>query len=204
MSASGERLPDGKQIIDASGLHPGLIDAHVHFRDPGVTRKEDFSTGSTAAVCGGITTVIDMPNQIHRPRRPSRSTCSAWCIRQTPTTSFRWRREERSDWLQDLVRSQLQIVWSRSQHAALQRKCKRMRSLAVVGTFRGPCTLLTRSAHPEGVAFALRRPGHCSVGDSCGGKCVAGAIDRDSVSRETSYMPAGCQRRAADSGRGQF
>ncbi len=95
MSASGERLPDGKQIIDASGLHPGLIDAHVHFRDPGVTREEDFSTGSTAAVCGGITTVIDMPNQIHRPRRPSRSTCSAWCIRETPTTSFRWRREER-------------------------------------------------------------------------------------------------------------
>ena len=48
------------------GLHilPGLIDAHVHFRDPGVTHKEDFATGSTAAVCGGITTVIDMPNQI--------------------------------------------------------------------------------------------------------------------------------------------
>jgi hypothetical protein len=74
----------------------------------------------------------------------------------------------------------------------------------LVGTFRGPCTFLTRSAHPEGVAFALRRPDHCSVGDGCGGKCVAGAIDRDSVSRESSYMPAGCQRRAADSGRGQF
>src|SRR6266404_1377548 len=94
---ASDTLPDGKRIIDASGLHilPGLIDAHVHFRDPGVTHKEDFSTGSTAAVCGGITTVIDMPNQIHRPRRPSRSTCSAWCIRQTPTKSFRWRREER-------------------------------------------------------------------------------------------------------------
>src|SRR4029450_9740209 len=61
-----DTLPDGKQTIDASGLHvlPGLIDAHVHFRDPGVTHKEDFSTGSTAAVCGGVTTVIDMPNQI--------------------------------------------------------------------------------------------------------------------------------------------
>ena len=61
-----DTLPEGKQTIDASGLHilPGLIDAHVHFRDPGVTHKEDFSTGSTAAVCGGITTVIDMPNQI--------------------------------------------------------------------------------------------------------------------------------------------
>jgi dihydroorotase len=41
-----------------------LIDAHVHFREPGVTHKEDFATGSTAAVCGGITTVIDMPNQV--------------------------------------------------------------------------------------------------------------------------------------------
>src|SRR5262249_5967165 len=61
-----DSLPDGKQIIDARGLHilPGLIDAHVHFREPGVTHKEDFSTGSTAAVCGGITTIIDMPNQL--------------------------------------------------------------------------------------------------------------------------------------------
>src|SRR3974390_1580225 len=61
-----DTLPEGNRTIDASNLHilPGLIDAHVHFRDPGVTHKEDFSTGSTAAVCGGITTVIDMPNQI--------------------------------------------------------------------------------------------------------------------------------------------
>ena len=59
-------LPEGKQTIDGRGLHilPGLIDAHVHFRDPGVTHKEDFATGSTAAVCGGITTIIDMPNQL--------------------------------------------------------------------------------------------------------------------------------------------
>jgi dihydroorotase len=59
-------LPEAKQVIDAAGNHilPGLIDAHVHFREPGVTHKEDFATGSTAAVCGGITTVIDMPNQI--------------------------------------------------------------------------------------------------------------------------------------------
>jgi hypothetical protein len=84
------------------------------------------------------------------------------------------------------------------------RRSTRASPIPVEGTFRGPCTLLTRSAHPEGVAFALRRPDHCSVGDGCGGKCVAGAIDRDSVSRESSYMPAGCERRAADSGRGQF
>ena len=63
---TSESLPEGKQVIDAEGNHilPGIIDAHVHFRDPGVTHKEDFGTGSTAAVCGGVTTVVDMPNQI--------------------------------------------------------------------------------------------------------------------------------------------
>lgn len=41
---------------------PGLIDPHVHFRDPGQTHKEDFLSGTTAALAGGFTTVIDMPN----------------------------------------------------------------------------------------------------------------------------------------------
>jgi dihydroorotase len=59
-----DNLPDARTTIDAQGLHvlPGLIDPHVHFRVPGFDYKEDFSTGSAAAVCGGITTVIDMPN----------------------------------------------------------------------------------------------------------------------------------------------
>lgn len=43
---------------------PGLIDAHVHFRDPGLTYKENFRTGTMAAATGGFTTVIDMPNTI--------------------------------------------------------------------------------------------------------------------------------------------
>ena len=53
-------------IYDASGKHilPGIIDAHVHFRDPGLTEKEDFGSGSMAAAFGGITTVADMPNVI--------------------------------------------------------------------------------------------------------------------------------------------
>ncbi len=61
-----DSLPDGKEVIDAGDKHilPGLIDGHVHFREPGLTYKEDFGTGSTAAVCGGIATVIDMPNTI--------------------------------------------------------------------------------------------------------------------------------------------
>ena len=41
---------------------PGLIDIHVHFRDPGQTEKEDFHTGTQAALAGGVTTVCDMPN----------------------------------------------------------------------------------------------------------------------------------------------
>ena len=41
---------------------PGLIDAHVHLREPGYTHKEDFYTGTAAALAGGVTTVLDMPN----------------------------------------------------------------------------------------------------------------------------------------------
>lgn len=41
---------------------PGLIDPHVHFRTPGQTQKEDFTTGTQAAIAGGYTTVLDMPN----------------------------------------------------------------------------------------------------------------------------------------------
>ena len=43
---------------------PGFIDPHIHFRDPGLTQKEDFKTGSMAAANGGFATVIDMPNTL--------------------------------------------------------------------------------------------------------------------------------------------
>lgn len=54
-----ERMDLGDLII-----LPGAIDPHVHFRDPGMTDKEDFSTGTLAAACGGVTTVLDMPNTL--------------------------------------------------------------------------------------------------------------------------------------------
>ena len=43
---------------------PGLVDAHVHLRDPGMTEKEDFGSGTRAAAAAGVTTVIDMPNTV--------------------------------------------------------------------------------------------------------------------------------------------
>lgn len=51
-------------VIDASGLlvFPGFIDSHVHFRDPGAPHKEDFLSGTQAALAGGVTTILDMPN----------------------------------------------------------------------------------------------------------------------------------------------
>jgi dihydroorotase len=50
--------------IDASGLHvlPGVIDTHVHFREPGLTHKEDLETGSRSAALGGVTAIFEMPN----------------------------------------------------------------------------------------------------------------------------------------------
>mgnify|MGYP002630086407 CR=1 FL=1 len=54
------------EVVDCSGLHllPGVIDSHVHFREPGLTHKEDLETGSRGAVLGGVTAVFEMPNTI--------------------------------------------------------------------------------------------------------------------------------------------
>ena len=52
------------RFCDGEIALPGLIDPHVHFRDPGLTYKEDFHTGSMSAANGGFTTIIDMPNTV--------------------------------------------------------------------------------------------------------------------------------------------
>ena len=66
IAAIGEIENDGtyEQVIDAQGLvvAPGLVDVHVHFRDPGLTYKEDIQTGAKASAAGGFTTVVCMAN----------------------------------------------------------------------------------------------------------------------------------------------
>jgi dihydroorotase len=56
-----EALPPALETIDAAGNHllPGAIDPHVHFREPGEEHKEDWSTGTAGAACGGVTTVLN-------------------------------------------------------------------------------------------------------------------------------------------------
>jgi allantoinase len=59
-------MPPSNRTIDAGGnlILPGMIDMHTHFRDPGYTEREDFECGTKAAAAGGVTTVMDMPNNL--------------------------------------------------------------------------------------------------------------------------------------------
>ncbi len=63
------------EVIDASGCYllPGIIDDHVHFRDPGLTHKADIDSESRAAAAGGVTSVMDMPNT-----NPQTTSIEAW------------------------------------------------------------------------------------------------------------------------------
>ena len=63
-AAIGEFDGVAAETFDARGLHalPGVIDTQVHFREPGLTHKEDLATGTAAAVVGGVTAVFEMPN----------------------------------------------------------------------------------------------------------------------------------------------
>ena len=60
----GEGLETDGDVLEAEGkrLFPGMIDAHVHFREPGFSHKETWTTGSRSAAAGGVTTVFDQPN----------------------------------------------------------------------------------------------------------------------------------------------
>ena len=64
-----------ERVLDAGGLWvlPGGVDNHVHFREPGLTRKEDFGSGSAGALAGGVTTVIEVQN--NEPLLTTRARC---------------------------------------------------------------------------------------------------------------------------------
>ena len=67
IAVAGEYPPDSSdEVIDASGCFvlPGIIDDHVHFREPGLTEKADIDTETCAAAAGGVTTYFDMPNTV--------------------------------------------------------------------------------------------------------------------------------------------
>ena len=93
IAAAGEPRP-GDRVVDLGGRHlvPGLVDVHVHLREPGFPQKETIATGTAAAARGGYTTVCSMPNadaanwSISRPwpRRSSASrTTAAACSRRS-------------------------------------------------------------------------------------------------------------------------
>lgn len=75
--AYGGEVPcrEGCQVVDAKGAYllPGVIDDHVHFREPGMTAKADMRTESMAAAAGGVTSVLDMPNVV-----PQTTTVERW------------------------------------------------------------------------------------------------------------------------------
>ena len=65
-SDSKRQTSDSDEVIDASGCYilPGVIDDHVHFREPGLTEKADMESESRAAAAGGVTSYFDMPNTV--------------------------------------------------------------------------------------------------------------------------------------------
>ncbi len=62
--ANDMQAPAGAEVVDANGRHllPGMIDDQVHFREPGLTHKGDFYSESRAAIAGGVTSYMEMPN----------------------------------------------------------------------------------------------------------------------------------------------
>lgn len=65
-ASSGSSIEESGEVVDATGCYvlPGIIDDHVHFREPGLTEKADIDSESRAAAAGGVTTYFDMPNTV--------------------------------------------------------------------------------------------------------------------------------------------
>lgn len=76
-----------KEVFDATGLHvlPGVVDPQCHFREPGLTHKEDIDSGSAQAALGGVTTFFEMPNTTPNTDNPERL---AWKVERARETSW--------------------------------------------------------------------------------------------------------------------
>ena len=88
IAAVGVLSGSADEIVDAGGLviFPGIIDTQVHFREPGMQHKEDIESGTRAAVMGGVTTILEMPNTLPPTTTPEalqdklrRADGRAWC-----------------------------------------------------------------------------------------------------------------------------
>ena len=90
ITAITDSAPAGVPRIDAGDRYvlPGLIDSHVHFRTPGLTHKEDWAHGSRAAVAGGVTTVLDMPNTIPPTLSPEAVVAKAELVAGTSLVDY--------------------------------------------------------------------------------------------------------------------
>ncbi|RMF44857.1 MAG: dihydroorotase [Planctomycetota bacterium] len=66
LAVDADRHQSADEVVEGAGLYlmPGVVDDQVHFRDPGLTHKEDIETGSIACAAGGVTTFLEMPNTI--------------------------------------------------------------------------------------------------------------------------------------------
>ena len=78
---------DADEVVDANGLYlmAGGIDTQVHFREPGLTNKEDLESGSLAAICGGVTSFLEMPNT-----KPETTTPAALADKISAATGRSW------------------------------------------------------------------------------------------------------------------
>lgn len=83
----GDPLPEANYVLDASEMIclPGIIDDQVHFRDPGLTHKGDIESESRAALLGGVTSYMDMPNTI-----PQTTTVEAWQEKMKSAAQKSW------------------------------------------------------------------------------------------------------------------
>ena len=81
---------EGAEVIDARGCYvfPGGVDEHVHMREPGLTHKEDFSSGTKAAAAGGITTILEMPNTLPPVDSPERLSSKREALRGKAYVDF--------------------------------------------------------------------------------------------------------------------